>query len=192
MACVRGAVCAWGSVGSARVKCLRGGTRAGTGAVSCCAGGSADAGAMVDVPLTVQERILEYCTGAFGSNPAVGRLTVVCRAWIHKLAHVRQVYLLQAAFFHDFRRREAHLQPGPENTPLGIYSNPVSVTYLEAFGRGIVHDLEARDHAAVDIGGRVPAAAIAHLRRVATETSYHAGCCWQLVEAAQKDWSSEP
>ena len=151
---------------------------------------------MVVVPLTVQELILEYSTSPFASRPAVGRLMVVCRAWIHKLAHVRQVYLLQAAFFHDFDRREEHLQPGPENTPLGMYSNPVSVTYLEAFGRGIVSHAGVShaggDYAAVDIGGRVPAAAIAHLRRVAIETSHHARCCWQLVEAAEKDWSIPP
>ncbi len=149
---------------------------------------------MVDVPLTVQERILEYCTHVCGSNPAVGRLTVVCRAWIQKLAHVRQVYLLRSAFFHDFRRRVEHLQPTPENSPLRIYSNPVTVTYSEAFGRGIAafDNAAIQDYATADLGGRVPAAAIAHLRRVAIETSHLARRCWQLVDAAQKDWSTAP
>ena len=49
----------------------------------------------------------------------------MCRAWILKLAHVRQVYLLRAAY------------------------------------------------------------------KFAIDTSDHARCCWQLVEAAEKDWSSE-
>ena len=80
---------------------------------------------MVAIPLTVHDRILEYCTSAVASNPAVGSLTVVCRAWILKLAHVRQVYLLRAAY------------------------------------------------------------------KLAIDTSDHARCCWQLVEAAEKDWSSE-
>ncbi len=75
---------------------------------------------MVAIPLTVHDRILEYCTSAVASNPAVGSLTVVCRAWIFKFAH-----LLRAAY------------------------------------------------------------------KFAIDTSGHARCCWQLVEAAEKDWSSE-
>ncbi len=101
---------------------------------------------MVVVPLTIQERILEYCTFVCGSKAVVGRLTVVCRAWIQKLAHVRQVYLLRCASFH--RRLAEHLQPTSEYSAVRIHFE--------------------------------------------IETSDLTRRSWQLVDAAQKDWSIVP
>ena len=66
---MRGAVCAWGSVGSAWVKCLRDGTRAGMVAGMCCVGGSADVGRRSACGV-MEERILEYCTSAFEAEVA--------------------------------------------------------------------------------------------------------------------------